>query len=147
VALGADATSRDGLSLWWQRPVVLLSALTLLTTLVLTALASRRPPEPVRPLPRPGSTEVVAFLPLGQVRRVSEFRWASPVDASRYIVVVRHAGSTAEVLRRETSEQALTIDKELAARFRPGDYNWTVQAVGSNGSIVAQSNVETFLLR
>lgn len=147
MALGAEATSRDGLSLWWQRPVVLLSALTALTALVLTALASRPVPEPVRPLPKPGSTEVVAFLPLGQVRRVSEFRWASPVDASRYIVVVRNAGSTTEVLRRETSAQVLTIDKELAPRFRQGQYNWTVEAVAANGRVVAQSNVETFLLR
>jgi len=126
---------------------VLLSALTLATVTVLTALSSRRPPEPVRPLPKPGSKEVVAFLPLGQVRRISEFRWASPVDASRYIVVVRHGGSTAELLRRETTGQVLTIDADLAPRFRPGDYNWTVEAVGTNGRVVAQSNVETFLLR
>ena len=123
MALGADATSRDGLSLWWQRPVVLVSALTLLTTLVLSVLSSRHAPEPVRPLPKPGSTEVVAFLPLGQVRRVSEFRWASPVDASRYIIVVRHGGSSAEVLRRGTPGQVLTIDSELASRISPGDYN------------------------
>lgn len=147
MALGADATSRDGLSFWWQRPVVLLSALTLATALVLT-FATRRPaPVPVRPLPKPGSTEVVAFLPLGQIRRVSEFRWASPVDASRYIVVVRNAGRTTEVLRRETSDQVLEIDTELAPRFHPGQYNWTVEAVGANGRVVAQSNVETFLLR
>jgi hypothetical protein len=147
VALGADATPRDGLSLWWQRPVVLLSGLTVFTVLVLSVLSSRHAPEPVRPVPRPGSTEIVAFLPTGQVRRVSEFRWASPVDASRYIVVVRHAGSTAEVLRRETTAQVLTIDAELAPRFRPGDYNWTIEAVGSNGRAVAHSNVQTFLLR
>ena len=109
---------------------MLLFALTVFTTLVLSVLSSRRAPEPVRPLPKPGSTEIVAFLPVGQVRHVSEFRWASPVDASRYIVVVRHAGSTAEVLRRETNAQVLTIDAELAPRFRPGDYNWTIEAVG-----------------
>ena len=147
MALGADATSRDGLSLWWQRPVVLLSALTLFTVLVLSALTSRRPPVPVQPLLKPGSTEVVAFIPLGQVRRVSEFRWASPVDASRYILVVKNAGTATEVLRRETTAQMFTIDAELAPRFRIGQYNWTVEAVGTNGRVVAQSNVMTFLLR
>jgi hypothetical protein len=147
VALGADATSRDALSLWWQRPVVLVSALTLATALILT-FATRRPAAiPVPPLLKPGSTDVVAFLPLGQIRRVSEFRWASPVDASRYIVVVRIAGTRTEVLRRETSLQVLTIDAELAPRFHQGQYNWTVEAIGSNGRVVAQSNVETFLLR
>ena len=125
---------------------MLLSAPAVITVFVLVMLASRRAPEPVRPLPKPGSTEVVAFLPLGQIRHLSEFRWASPVDASRYLLVVRSAGSSHEVLRRETREQVLAIDAELAPRFHPGDYNWTVQAVDVNGRIVAQSNVETFLL-
>src|SRR5262245_1711410 len=113
---------------------------------VLAVLAFRRSPDPVRPLPKPGSTEVVAFLPLGQVRHISEFRWASPVDASRYIVVVRNAGSTAEVLRRETSAQVLTIDAELAPRFRPGQYNWRVEAIDVNGRAVAASNAEEVTL-
>lgn len=109
-------------------------------------VVTRRAPAPIPPLPLPGSTEVVAFLPVGEVRRVSEFRWASPVAASRYLVVVRGSGTT-ELLRRETSEPVLSIDKDLAGRFRPGEYNWTVEAVGEDGRIVAQSRVETFVLR
>lgn len=146
MAHGADATSRDGLSLWWQRPALLLSV-GFLTAAIVFTLTTHRAPEPVPPLPRPGSTEVIAFLPLGQVRRITEFRWASPVDASRYLVVVKYAGAKAELLRRETSEQVLKLDPELARRFPRGQYNWTVEAVGANGRVVAQSNVKTFLLQ
>jgi hypothetical protein len=124
---------------------VLLSAGLIAAALIFTVVTRRAPP-PIPPLPRPGSTEVVAFLPVGEVKRVSEFRWASPVAASRYLVVV-HGGGTAELLRREITEQVLKIDKDLAGRFRPGQYNWTVEAVGEDGRVVAQSKVETFILR
>ena len=144
MALGADATSRDGLSFWWQRPAALLSAGLVVAALIFT-FAPRRAAVLSLPLPKPGSTEVVAFLPLGNVRRVSEFRWASPVDASRYLVVVRDGG-TAEVLRRETGEQKLDIGADLANRFHQGWYRWKVEAVDVNGRVVAQSKTQTFVL-
>jgi hypothetical protein len=95
---------------------------------------------------KPGSTEVVAFIPIGQVRRITEFRWASPVAASRYLLVVRNGG-TSEVLRRETAEQQFDIGPELSERFQPGQYKWTVEALDRDGRVVAQSIVETFELR
>ena len=124
---------------------MLLSAGFVATALILTFALLRAPASTPR-LPKPGSTEVVAFIPVGEVRRVTEFWWASPVAASRYVVVVRNGG-TSEVLRRETGEQRLNIGPELADRFHPGLYNWTIEAIDVNGRVAAQSRVETFVLR
>lgn len=124
---------------------MLVSAGFVATALILW-FTLRQGPVLVPRLPKPGSTEVVAFIPVGEVRRIAEFRWASPVAASRYIVVVRNGG-TSEVLRRETAEQQLTVGPELSDRFHPGLYNWTVEAIDANGRVAAQSVVETFILR
>lgn len=110
---------------------------------LLALVACRRPADPV---PKPGSTEIVAFVPAAGVRRVTEFRWASPMDASRFIVVVRNGG-TAEVLRRETADQQLDIGPELASRFPPGLYNWTVEALDREGRTIATSKLQTFEIR
>ena len=116
-------------------------------TVIILALAACRSRAPSSPPSRvAGGTEIVAFIPVGNVRRVTEFRWASPVDASRYIIVVGDGG-TAEVLRRETADQELSLGPELAGRFRAGLYNWTVEALDREGRVVATSRIQTFEIR
>ena len=112
--------------------------------LAVTGCRSQPPSSP--PSSRALDTEIVAFIPVGEVRRVTEFRWASPVEASRYIVVVRDGG-TAEVLRRETAGQQLDIGPELARRFPAGLYNWTVEALDREGRTAATSRMQTFQIR
>jgi hypothetical protein len=102
--------------------------------------------QPARPFAKPGGTEIVTYVPAPGVRRVTEFRWASPVESSRYILVVRNGG-TAEVLRRETADQQFDIGPDLAGRFPPGIYNWTVEALDREGRTIATSKVQTFEVR
>ena len=116
--------------------------------IILALVVSRRSPPPfAAPSSAVHGTEVVAFIPIGEVQRVTEFRWASPVEASRYIVVVRYGGGSAEILRRETTNQQLDIGPDLAGRFPRGLYNWSVEALDHDGRIVATSRILSFEIR
>lgn len=145
MARGPDDWHGDDSSRWWQRPVARFLLPGAAAAVVILAFAVRRvPPSP--PVPNASSTEIVAFIPVGEIRRVTEFRWASPVEASRYIIVARNGG-TAEILRRETADQRLDIGLELTERFPPGLYNWTVEALDRDGRTIATSRIQTFEIR
>jgi hypothetical protein len=104
---------------------------------------------------QPGSDRVVdtdavrggrlqGLAPAGPASDPIEFRWASPVAASRYVVEVRDDSGTV-VLQRETRDDRLRLDPASAEPLRPGaSYSWTVRALDSDGEAVGVSSPRTF---
>ena len=87
-------------------------------------------------------TAITAQAPAGLVDRVTEFRWTSSFDASRYRVSVRDAQDR-EVLARETaSADRLVLDLPLA--LPAGRYAWLVEARDQNGKVMKASRPQAF---
>jgi hypothetical protein len=101
---------------------------------------------PDQPLVVPTSTirgsHIQPLAPVGPVARVTEFRWATPVAAARYRVVVsrnRQPVWTGETKTPELRVSDLPIERGV-------DYQWQVDALDANGEVILSSSPQTFAL-
>lgn len=90
-----------------------------------------------------GPLEVRAVAPMGATSSL-EFRWEFEITASRYRLVIRDAGGTV-VFSGESPGRSMNIDETARSRFATMvDYSWTVAALNSDGSVIAESKPSTF---
>ena len=87
-----------------------------------------------------------ALSPQGDSATVSEFRWASSVSASKYVITV---GENATVLMTANSpEPRWSASPQLIASLKPGHaYWWSVTAIDQDGSTIVSSDKQPFTVR
>lgn len=90
--------------------------------------------------------DVRLIEPSGEVRAPFEFRWASPVAASRYRVSVFGAGH--RVIYTESSRiERLPVPPDLRARLsQGGEYTWSVDALDAADSRIVVSSRQPFTI-
>lgn len=114
------------------------------------AVAMLRPFSGPMPLPAPIESagvrggDIQLLGPSGPVTEVREFRWSSPVAATRYRLQVRDDGGAVVHETLATSERT-TLPEEARARLRPGRaYSWRVEALDGAGEVILASRPLTF---
>jgi len=104
-----------------------------------------RPSAPtITPVEIRGS-ELQGLAPIGDVRAVNEFRWASPFAAPRYRLVVRD-GSGAVFMQTDVTGESWSAPPESQSKFVAGSYQWTVDALDATGAVIASSKPQTFTI-
>ena len=106
--------------------------------LMLSLRPPSEPPSSVR------GSDIQARAPIGEVASVTEFRWASPVNAARYRIRVTNA-SGASVIEREANTETWPIP--AGTQLPPGSYTWTVDAIDSAGIVILSSRPQPFEIR
>jgi hypothetical protein len=99
------------------------------------------PPPPPVPVASAGvrGSDIQLREPAGAVRGAVEFRWSSPLAASRYRLEVRDAKGVLVYEARATAEHAPLPD-EVRVRLRPGEtYTWSVDGLDAGGDVVVRS--------
>ena len=144
VARGLDAF-RPG-RVWWQRRPIWLTAGGLAAVALVVIVAVGRQPSTQDDAIEIRSATLQGLAPTGEVRAPGEFRWASPLAATRYRVMVRDDGGQT-VATAETQGERLTLPPEQASRLRAGTYTWTVDALDESGALIASSPAVSFSFR
>jgi hypothetical protein len=137
-----DARSRP----WRWRPVVIVGAAAasaaVLAVLVTPALRqARQNGDRSQSETRGGDLRLLE--PVGDVCRPAEFRWTSPVSASRYRVVVYDSARRA-IYTGVANVERLPFDSDLRARLAPGEYTWSVDALDAGGTAIVNSDRRAF---
>jgi hypothetical protein len=101
----------------------------------------------LRPTSDPGGirgTSLQPLSPIGQARPPVEFRWESPVRASRYRLEVTDAeGRSLFVLFSE--RESLPLPRERLEELEPGrEYSWEVVALGPSGEEIMKAPRRSF---
>lgn len=124
---------------WLRRPATWMVAAGAVAAAVLIGVVFQRP----APQPDTGfeirSDRLLAIAPAGEVASVSELRWSSPYNASRYRVSVRSGERV--VATGETAEERFPVT------LTSGSYTWTVEALDANGRTIAASKPQAFRVR
>jgi hypothetical protein len=88
-------------------------------------------------------SELVGLSPTG-AGDASEFRFASPFQASRYRVTLRDSGGGI-VFSSEGGDARITVDRSLRDRLTAGQsYSWVITALDAAGETIAASKPVTF---
>ena len=106
----------------------------ILALVVMAACGRDQPP----PLP-----DVIPLMPAGRIERVVEFTWTSSLPDARYRLNVTDPGGV-PILRRETADQRVLIERTEAGMFPTGGYAWYVEALDANGEVIATSRTQLF---
>lgn len=133
-------SSTTGVWAAWLRPAYALAAVIVL---VIAGLIVLRPvasdvDDSVR------GSELQISAPVGAVRELREFKWASPIAAPRYRVIIRGPREQ-EILATLTADERLAVTSDLRARLSGGaEYTWQVEALDETGAVIARSRTATF---
>jgi hypothetical protein len=123
----------------WLRPVYALAGAAALI-LATIWIATPRPSD-VENVVR--SAELTAQAPAGATNSL-EFKWTSPLQASRYRVTVRDAVGVL-VFSGETTASSLAADESIRGKLATMvDYSWTVSAIDADGNVIAESRPRSF---
>jgi hypothetical protein len=110
------------------------------------ALAGPRLWVPTRPEPILRGADFTELTPQGPVRPPIEFRWRTPVKASRYLVEVYDADRQ-PLWRGEAAGASLSAGPDLERRLQPGrEYRWLVTALDARGQTLSVSPLTSFRL-
>ena len=122
------------------RPVYALAAaaVVILGVLWVTTPRSTEPADVMR------GSELMALSPSGATNSL-EFRWASPLAAPRYRLVIRDASGTL-VYSGESTTASHTIEPAARGKFATMvEYAWTVSALDAAGDVIAESKPQGVL--
>jgi hypothetical protein len=101
----------------------------------------------LRPTADPGGirgTSLQPLSPIGQARPPVEFRWESPVRASRYRLEVLDAGGGSLFVLFSDAE-SLSLPEEQFEELEPGrEYSWEVVALGPAGEEIMKAPRRSF---
>jgi hypothetical protein len=137
-AEGAPAV-RTGGTYRWLLPLAAMLALAIAAP-VLYRLLSTTPDDRVDTV---RGTEIQPIAPIGEVGAPVEFVWQSPIQATRYRVVVSEG--TRIVLTAETEG---TRHSPAPGTLRPGiSYRWRVEALDRERSVRMSSPETAFVIR
>jgi hypothetical protein len=130
-----------------ERRPMLVAGSAVAALVLLTALTSVLHREALRPGGVPGDVrggELRPLAPAGPVKTPFEFRWTSPVAASRYRLTV-YGTNGQPVYTRIVDAERTSLPEELRARLVPGQtYSWAVDALDDAGAIIVASPREAF---
>jgi hypothetical protein len=92
-------------------------------------------------------TSLQPLAPIGTVAPPVQFRWASPVNAARYVVEVREEG-VEQILFTVTSDtESVALPREQLGRLTPGRaYSWVVVAVDRTGTEIMRAAPREFVV-
>jgi hypothetical protein len=89
---------------------------------------------------------VQALSPQGDSASVAEFKWASSVSASKYLVTIGEQSRV--ILTANSTEPRWSASPQLLATLKPGHaYWWTVAAIDQDGSVIVSSEKLPFTVR
>jgi hypothetical protein len=129
-----------GHRLAWLRPAYALAA----AAMVIVAVMWMTEPRSDVSYDAVRGGDLMALAPSGATSSL-EFKWASPLAAPRYRVVIRDAAG-ALVYSGDTAGVSLVIDSANRSRFATMvDYSWTVSALDAAGEVIAESEPRGFL--
>jgi hypothetical protein len=113
---------------------------------LVVALAGPRLWVPRRQEPILRGADFSELTPQGPVRPPIEFRWRTPVRASRYLVEV-YDPDRQPLWRGEAAGASLSAGEDLERRLQPGrEYQWLVTALDARGQTVSVSRLTSFRL-
>jgi hypothetical protein len=126
---------------WWPP---LAAAAGIAAVLLLSIVLPGRPPAAVPDEVGIRGSTLQALTPAGAVSPPIRFGWASPVDASRYLLEVRDDAGRVVLTLPADGE---TVEASIAdlAGLTPGDpYTWQAVALSADGDIIMRSAPQSF---
>lgn len=133
---------------WWRawRPVWALPAAAVLAVAALVPYLRFAPSSDEVTGATTRGAEIELLAPAGDVVKVAEFRWASPVSAPRYRLEVTDSAGRL-VYATDVAEEHARPPNDVLARLRAGErYAWKVVAFDAHGQPILTSKPRSFIV-